>query len=194
MTFPPASKITVTGDLGSGKSATSRLLCERTGFDYVSTGRIQRQLAQELNLDTLEMNRRADVDPTIDQRIDGIFIDLGKDPNPYVVDSRLAWFFLPSSYKVYLQTPPDIAAQRIIKDSTRHSERYENPEEAIQKILARKQSENERFLKKYGADSANLHNFDIVIDTTRRKPDQVADLILKGMQALLAGLPFPRFL
>ena len=52
-------KITITGDLGSGKSAVSNLLCERTGYDYVSTGRIQRQLAQEMGIDTLEMNRRA---------------------------------------------------------------------------------------------------------------------------------------
>jgi cytidylate kinase len=194
MNLPPATKITVTGDLGSGKSAVSRLLCERTGFDYVSTGRIQRQLAQELGLDTLEMNRRADVDPTIDQRIDGIFVELGRDAHSYVVDSRLAWFFLPNSYKVYLQTTPEVAAQRIFRDATRNSERYESPEEAVQKILARKQSENERFLKKYGADCTNLHNFDIVITTTDRAPAEVADLVLQGLRRKLEEVPFPRFL
>ena len=77
----PGTKITLTGDLGSGKSVVSRILCERTGFEYISTGRVQRQLAQELGIDTLEMNRRADTDPTIDERIDGIFVALGKDPN-----------------------------------------------------------------------------------------------------------------
>lgn len=194
MQIPPATKITITGDLGSGKSAVSRILCENTGFDYVSTGRIQRQLAEELGLDTLEMNRRADTDPSIDQRIDGIFVDLGKDPHGYVVDSRMAWFFLPGSFKVYLQADVAVAAERILRDPHRKSEEYTSKEEAIRKILARKQSENDRFLLKYGADSTNLHNFDLVLNTTRRSPEQVAALILKGVQCKTEGVPFARFL
>ena len=193
MQIPPATKITITGDLGSGKSAVSRILCEKTGFDYVSTGRIQRQLAEELGLDTLEMNRRADTDPSIDQRIDGIFVDLGKDPNGYVVDSRMAWFFLPESFKVYLQADVHIAAARILSDPTRNSEQYTSLEEAVEKISARKQSENARFLKKYGADSTNLNNFDLVIDTAQRSPEQVADLILEVMAMKAEGRSFERF-
>ncbi len=194
MTIPASVKITITGDLGSGKSAVSKILCEKTGFEYVSTGRIQRQLAQELGLDTLEMNRRADTDPTIDQRIDGIFIDLGKNPDGYVVDSRMAWFFLPDSFRVYLQTDVAVAAERILNDPHRKSEGYETKEEAIGKILARKQSENDRFLAKYGADSTDLHNFDLVVDTTHRSPEQVAALILKGVLLKKEGVPFARFL
>ena len=194
MNIPPSTKITITGDLGSGKSAVSKILCEKTGFEYVSTGRIQRQLAQDLDLDTLEMNRRADTDPTIDQRIDGIFVDLGKDAKGYVVDSRMAWFFLPESFKVYLQADVAVAAERILNDPSRKSEEYETKEEAIRKILARKQSENARFLVKYGADSTNLHNFDLVLDTTNRSPEQVAALILKSVLWKNAGVPFSRFM
>lgn len=194
MMIPTDTKITITGDLGSGKSAVSRLLCDRTGFAYVSTGRIQRQLAEELGLDTLEMNRRADSDPSIDQRIDGIFVELGKDPAGYVVDSRMAWFFLPASFKVYLSIDVRIAAGRILSDPTRNSEQYTDLEEAVAKILARKRSENERFLKKYGADCANLANFDLVIDTSRRSVDEVAGLILKGVAMKQAGEPFPHTL
>ena len=186
-------KITITGDLGSGKSAVSVLLCAETGYEYVSTGQIQRQLAQEMGIDTLEMNRRADTDPTIDERIDGIFVDLGKDPNGYVVDSRMAWFFLPESFKVYLQANVHIAAARILSDPTRNSEQYTSLEEAVEKISARKQSENARFLKKYGADSTNLNNFDLVIDTAQRSPEQVADLILEVMKMKAEGVDFERF-
>ncbi len=187
------TKITLTGDLGSGKSAVSEILCATTGFDYFSTGRIQRQFAQEMGIDTLEMNRLADTDPTIDQRIDGIFIALGIDPHGYVVDSRLAWFFLPDSFKIYLQTEPKVAAARIMRDSNRRSERYQSEEEAIRKILARKESENARFLAKYGADCANLHNFDLVVDTNQRSQQEVARLILRGLEVHRMGVPFPRF-
>lgn len=187
-------KITITGDLGSGKSAVSVLLCAETGYEYVSTGQIQRQLAQEMGIDTLEMNRRADTDPTIDERIDGIFVDLGKLPQGYVVDSRMAWFFLPDSFKVYLKTAVEVSAARILNDPKRNSEQYRSLEEAIQKILARKQSENDRFLQKYGADCANLDNFDLVIDTTHRKPQAVADLILQGVAQKKAGQPLEKFI
>ena len=194
MHFPEGTTITITGDLGSGKSAVSRILCERAGFQYVSTGRIQRQLAEEMGVDTLEMNRLADTDPGIDEKIDSIFIALGNAPGNYVVDSRMAWFFLPASFRVYLQADVAVAAERILRDPHRKSEEYESKEEAIQKILARKQSENDRFLLKYGADSTNLHNFDLVLNTTRRSPEQVAALILKGVQCKAAGVPFARFL
>ena len=189
----PGTKITLTGDLGSGKSVVSRILCERTGFEYISTGRVQRQLAQELGIDTLEMNRRADTDPTIDERIDGIFVALGKDPKGYVIDSRMAWFFLPESFKVFLQTDVHIAVQRILNDPDRNSEQYHSPEEAAQKILARKASENARFLVKYGADCANLNNFDLVIDTAQRSQAAVADVIFEVLEAKFEGRPFERF-
>ncbi|MBL7796291.1 MAG: cytidylate kinase family protein [Saprospiraceae bacterium] len=181
MNFPPGTKITITGDLGSGKSAVSRILCARTGFQYVSTGRIQRQLAEKMGIDTLEMNRRADTDPSIDETIDGIFVALGKDPESYVVDSRMAWFFLPRSFKVFLRADVIVAAERILSDPGRNSEQYQSREEAIEKITARKASENARFLKKYGADCADMRNFDLVVDTTHRTPEEVGTIILDAL-------------
>ncbi|MCB0524734.1 MAG: cytidylate kinase family protein [Saprospiraceae bacterium] len=186
------SKITLTGDLGSGKSAVSKILCEKTGFEYISTGRIQRQLAQEMGVDTLEMNRLADTDPSIDERIDGIFISLNDDPKSYVIDSRMAWFFLPKSFKVYLQADVAVAAQRIIHDPARDSEVYGSQEEAVKKILARKASENARFLSKYGADCSNLDNFDIVINTTFRTREEVTNLVLKALYSHNEGIPFQK--
>jgi cytidylate kinase len=180
--IPPGTKITITGDLGSGKTATSKIICELTGMDYVSTGKIQRRLALEMGIDTLEMNRRADTDPSIDEKIDGIFVSLGQDPGSYVVDSRMAWFFLPKSFKVYLKTDVSIAAERILHDPTRNSEKYQSVEEAIQKITARKKSENDRFLLKYGADCTNMANFDLVIDTAELKLADVARKILAAFE------------
>lgn len=188
------NKITITGDLGSGKSAVSKILCTKTGFSYVSTGKIQRQLAAELGLDTLAMNLLADVDPSVDDRIDSVFISLGHDEIPYVVDSRLGWFFLPDSFKVYLTVSLDVAAERILQDASRQqTEQYEGRQEAIAKLRARKQSENQRFLTKYGADSTNLNNFDLVVDTTSRTPDAVAEIILQGFEAKQNGAAFDRF-
>ncbi|MBN8678582.1 MAG: cytidylate kinase family protein [Chitinophagales bacterium] len=193
LNIPSGTKITITGDLGSGKSVVSKILCERTGFEYISTGRVQRQLAQELGIDTLEMNRLADTDPTIDERIDGIFVALGKDPKGYIIDSRMAWFFLPNSFKIFLQTDVEVAVQRIMNDPNRDSEQYSSPTEAAQKILARKASENARFLAKYGADCANLNNFDLVINTANRTQAQVAEVIFEVLEGRQEGREMKRF-
>ena len=187
------NKITLTGDLGSGKSAVSSLLCEETGYQYLSTGRIQRQLAAEMGLDTLEMNRLADTDPTIDERIDGVFVSLNENPDGYVVDSRLAWFFIPGSLKVYLKVDTFVAAQRILNDPSRNSEQYSSVEEAVNKIKARKASENARFLSKYGADCTDMDQFDLVVDTTERTPEEVAALILEARDAKVAGKKISHF-
>jgi cytidylate kinase len=136
-----------------------------------------------MGMDTLELNRLADTDPSIDERIDSVFISLANDPKGYVVDSRMAWFFIPRSFKVYLQTDVRVAAQRIMNDPDRNREQYASEEEAVEKILARKSSENARFLNKYGADCADLNNFDLVIDTTSRTREEVAELILRAAGA-----------
>jgi CMP/dCMP kinase len=189
----PPMKISITGDLGSGKSRVSKLLCASTGFAYMSTGQIQRALAQELGLDTLEMNRLADTDPTIDDRIDSALMALNHSEGGVVIDSRLAWHFVPSSFKVFLKTELKESVRRIMADDDRNSENYTNAAEAAFKILARKESENIRFLDKYGADCANMDHFDIIVDTTDRTPEEVAQFILKSANKFVQGIPFPKY-
>lgn len=178
-------KISITGDLGSGKSAASKVLTERLGFEYLSTGKIQRAMAKRLGMTTLELNRHADVNPKIDEEIDSVFINLRNDGENYILDSRLAWHFVPNSFKVYLQVDVEIAAQRILKDVSRNSEKYKSEREAILKIVARKQSENERFLKIYNADCGDMDNFDLIIDTGDKTVEEVADLVEESLNHAL---------
>ncbi len=180
-------KISITGDLGSGKSTVAKIMEKGMPFEYLSTGKVQRKLALEMGLTTLELNRLADKDPSIDEKIDALFMEIIDDGFNYIVDSRLAWFFLPNSFKVYLQTDIHTAAERIMKDKSRKTESYETTLDAANKILARKKSENERFLKKYQADCANMSNYDLIIDTTDLSPTEVAKLMIAQLKAHLAG-------
>jgi cytidylate kinase len=59
--------------------------------------------------------------------------------------------------------------------------------------MARKASENNRFLEKYNANCSNLDNFDIIVDTTDRTPDEVAAIILKAAQRWIDGESFRKF-
>ena len=176
-------KITITGDLGSGKSVVSKLLQAQLGFEIYSTGKVQREIAARYGMSTLELNQYAENHPEIDKEIDSAFAQLNDRPEGLIVDSRLAWFFMPNSFRLYLRVPVEIAAQRIMGDPTRKGEQYASLEQAVADISARKQSENRRFLDKYNADCADMRNFDCVTDTNGRSPEAVAAEILAAFAA-----------
>ncbi|MDR2824320.1 MAG: (d)CMP kinase [Prevotellaceae bacterium] len=169
--------ITLTGDLGSGKSTVSAILCRQLNYSYIYTGKIQREIACRHSMTTLELNKYAETHPEIDAEIDATFKSLGDSTN-LVVDSRMAWFFIPNSFKIYLKTDLEVSATRIAGDSERKSEKYLSLQEAIADIVARKTSENKRYLELYGADCSNLANFDLVVDTSFITPEKAAEIIV----------------
>ncbi|MDR1865306.1 MAG: cytidylate kinase family protein [Bacteroidales bacterium] len=172
------SIISITGDLGSGKSTVSDVLCRRLNFGYVHTGEIQRRMAEKYGMTTTELNRYAETHPEIDEEIDATFKSLN-DADNLIVDSRMAWFFIPSSFKVFLKTDLAVAAARIIGDQKRKNEKYPSMEEAMRKITERKQSENKRYRELYGADCSDLNRFDLVMDTSVITPEEAAASIIE---------------
>ena len=172
-----AKIISITGDLGSGKSTVSTLLCKRLGYDHIHTGKIQREIAGRYNMTTLELNKYSDTHPEIDEEIDSTFKSLNESTN-LIADSRLAWFFIPKSFKVFLKTNLIISANRILDDNQRGKEKYSSREDAVNKIIARKASENKRYMEIYGASCSDLSNFNLIIDTSFIPPERVADIII----------------
>lgn len=175
-------KITITGDLGSGKSAVSAILEEKLGFERYSTGKVQRELALRYGMSTLELNEYAETHPEIDDEIDSVFKELNQAPQGLIVDSRMAWHFMPDSFKVFLMVPVEVAAQRIMSDSSRKREQYQSLDHAVRDLKARKESENRRFLDKYNADCTAPGNFDIAVNTAKLRPEQVAAMILAAFE------------
>jgi cytidylate kinase len=173
-----AKIISITGDLGSGKSTVSSILCERLRYDYIYTGEIQRRIAAKYSMTTTELNKYSETHPEIDREIDSTFKSLNDSEN-LVVDSRLAWFFIPASFKVFLKTNLLVSAERIAGDTKRKSESYASKEEAAYHIIARKTSENRRYNDLYGADCSDLNNFDLIVDTSFIEPEKVAEVILE---------------
>jgi cytidylate kinase len=176
--------ITITGDLGSGKSTVSNLLCEKLEYDYICIGKIQREIADRYSMTTLELNKYAETHPEIDAEIDSTFKFLS-NASHIVVDSRMAWFFIPDSFKVFLKTDVAVAAERISTDRQRKNEKYTSQEEAVKNIIARKTSENRRYLELYGADSSEFSSFDLLTDTSHITPEQVAETIIREYESWL---------
>jgi cytidylate kinase len=187
-----SNKITITGDLGSGKSSVGKLLAPKLNFKLTSVGMIQREIATRYGLSTLELNRLSELNPDIDKEIDAVYESIQRSLDGYIIDARLAWHFVPFSLKIYLQTDSEIAAKRIFSDETRRNEKYSDISQALADLKARKESENRRFLREYGIDCSDLDNFDILIDTSYSPPEVIADLIVYLYKRYEQGLANPK--
>lgn len=177
------SIMTITGDLGSGKSTVARKICELTGMNYFSTGTIQRQIAAERGIDTLQLNKDCKNDKSVDDLIDNRLRAMNTDGTDHIViDSRLAWFFVKSAFKIYITCSPEVAAQRVSADKVRTNEPGGSRQEILDHLLERQKEENERFKLFYGADCHSLDNFDFVIDSSHSTVEEIAAAILKAFE------------
>lgn len=176
--------ISIAGDLGSGKSSVAKKICEKLGFDYFSTGSIQRKLAEEKGMDTLELNRFSETTREIDDYIDSFLKNINQSKKNHVLDSRLAWHFVDQSFKIYLTVLPEIAASRVLSDTERKNEPGANTvKDRKRTLLERKESENRRFKNMYHVDCLDFNNYDRVIDTSYVSIDEVVDFILCSIES-----------
>ena len=143
--------ITITGDLGSGKSTVAKALCQMLNFKYFSTGGIQRQIGKDQGMNTLELNYFAEKNLDIDKYIDDFVIRLNDEEESFAIDSRMAWHFIRNSFKIYLTVNPIVAAKRVMADCHRDSEQVmEDVYEKSLNLLERRAAEdNPWFVKKY---------------------------------------------
>lgn len=182
--------ITLTGNLGSGKSTISRLLEEQYGYEVFSTGKVIRRIAAEHNVDVLEMNRMMEADHQYDHMIDDTTARISKE-NPdkdMLFDSRLAWNFVEKSFKVFLSASLDVAARRVMQDEKRGEvEVYKSLEEAKQKLSDRMITEDRRYRDIYGIEYLNSANYNLVLDSTECSPDVLARILIEEAKAYEAA-------
>jgi len=171
--------ITITGDLGSGKSSVAKMLCEKLNFKYFSTGNVQRELSKKQGLDTLQMNYLAEKNAEIDKYIDDLTKNINTENKNYILDSRMAWFFIEKSFKIYLTVKVEVAAARVMADKERNSEPSAHDlQEKIDNLNERKIAERKRFNKKYDVDYLDLNNYDLVLDTSFKTIEEVVEIII----------------
>lgn len=172
--------ITITGDLGSGKSSVAKSLCEMLNYRYFSTGGIQRQIGKESGMNTLELNYFAEKNLDIDKYIDDFVIRLNDEEDSFAIDSRMAWHFIRNSFKVYLTVNPIVAAKRVMADDQRDSEQVmADIYEKSLNLLERRAAEDKRFKAIYGVDCGDLNNYNLVVDTTHSSIEELSKLIIE---------------
>ncbi|NOT11175.1 MAG: AAA family ATPase [Methylococcaceae bacterium] len=169
--------IAMSGDIGSGKSSVAAALKELTAFDVISTGKIQRTIAERRGVTTLELNKISQTDRSIDDEIDSYVIEIGKTSNELIIDSRLAWHFIPSAFKVFLSVNAKIGAERVF-NASRKDENNPSLAATLENNLKRQEFEDNRFLDLYSVKFRDHKNYDLVIDTSFEAPEDVAKQIV----------------
>ena len=176
--------ISITGRLGSGKSTICGIMKERYGFDIFSTGTINREFARSLGITTLELNERLKENPGLDKEIDGTVtrLSIEKKDEKLIFDSRMAWHFAKDTFKIFLTIDPMEAARRVMKNQRGAEEHYETVEDACEGLIKRGNVERERFIQIYGVDYFDNNNFDLIVDTTVRTPDEIVNIIMENYE------------
>ena len=174
--------ISISGELGSGKTSVAHQIAAATGQRVVSGGDIHRAFATSHGISTVELNLLAETDPEIDDKIDGEWLRLAETDEPLIFDSRLAWHFAPQTFSIHLIVDSQVAANRLFAGRSSPVEKYADEADAAAGVFARQESEQRRFLEKYGVDTWRLANYDLVVDTSRADVATVTALILDRLR------------
>ena len=175
-------KISLAGDLGSGKSTVSDILIRELGAEYYSTGAIVRSIANKRGMTVVELNKYMETHPEIDHEIDDGLKALGEMDKFLIIDSRMAWYFTPDTFKVYLSCDIETSAARIM-GANRQGEHAASFEATVADTRARRESEKKRYMEQYGQDIKDLTNYSLIVDTSHATPDEVAGAIIEGFEA-----------
>ncbi len=170
--------ISLSGDLASGKGTVSNILTTNLNYGIYRNGEYFRKLAKEMGMDVTSFNVYVKEHPEIDRQIENSAAEYAKQNDNFVIDARLGWYAVPESFKVYLKVDLEISAQRAFYDEKRKStEKFNTVEEQKQDIIRRYNYENERYWNLYQIRKNDMSNYDLVIDTTDKTPEEVAKII-----------------
>ena len=132
-------------------------------------------------MDTCQFNKFIEGKPEFDKVFDDYQSAYENKEGGFIMDSRLGFFFVPSTFSFYLSADPRVAAERIVA-AQRSNERYKDVEDAIRRINERRTSERLRFKDFYGVDILDMSNYDCVIDTTNLTVDEVAEKMVEAFE------------
>lgn len=169
--------VTVSGPPGSGTSTAARLIADRLGVPFVSTGGIFRRMAKEHGMTLEAFGDHVDDHPEIDRELDDRQRRRAEEGD-VVLEGRLSGLMtndLPGALNVYLRCPAEERARRV----ARREDLTE--EEAFEAVWTREGQEKARYLRVYGVDPDDTDAYDLVLDSGKLTAEEIADEVLEAL-------------
>lgn len=184
--------ISISGVPGSGKTSVAKILADKLGMKFYSMGDLRGKMAVERGITIDELNKIGEEDKTTDTTVDEYQKELGQKEDNFIVEGRLSWHFIPTSFKIFLDCDPMEAAKRIYTakrgspGKTRVDEvAYASIEDAKAVLDTRIASDAIRYKKHYGIDYRDPAHYDLTLDTTGLKSaEETADRLLSELTRL----------
>ena len=132
------------------------------------------------------MNISAEVQRDIDLKVDNLLQEMYRTEEKLAIDSRMAWHWMPESFKVFLVLDSDTAARRIfthLQKGGRTGEDATSVDEVRNSIDRRFASEQKRYAGLYRVNPTDPSNFDIVINTKYNNLETVSGMLLAAYRA-----------
>lgn len=176
--------ITIAGKPGSGKSTTAKGMAQTLGYKRFSSGDFFRAIGKERGIDVFQTNLIAESESTIDELVDQKLRDLGASSDNMIIDSRMAWHWMPYSFRVYLDLDIAVAATRIF--TTLEQERLDaehipdTAQEYAVQLQQRLDSEAKRYKHLYQVNPYDVTNYDLTVNTGQNTTQEVQDIILEA--------------
>jgi cytidylate kinase len=173
--------ITIGGLPGSGKSTIADNVANELSWDRFSSGDFTREIAHERGITLSKLLEQAEDNPEIDRAIDAKNRNL-VNAEDIVIDSRLAFHFIPDSFAVYLVVSLDEGARRIHEDNRetrlKSGENLSEIEETKNQMKERIAGEKRRYKKLYDVDHTDHGNYDLVINTTDKGIEEITKKVI----------------
>ena len=168
----------------SGKWTVWKILAEKLGYEIISIWDMKRKLAAEMGINIIEFNKMWD-DPEKSAEFDLKYEEYQKSlklTDKIILDSRLWFYAQPNAFKILLDVDEEEAGKRIF-NANRETDKNSTKKAAIAEVKDRNSSDAERYKKLYNVDLWDYNNYNLVIDTTERTPEEALQIILDEFQA-----------
>lgn len=173
--------LTISGLHGTGKSTIGKLLSQKLGLKYYSTGQAFRDLAKDMNFTLEEFTDYVEKNPDIDRKLDDKIMGIALKDN-VVIDSQLSAYNLESiaDFKILLTCSLKIRVNRMVE---RDNSMYDDK---LKETTIREKSELARFNKLYNIDLNNQLKieeiYDLIIDTAESTIEEILELIFSALK------------
>jgi cytidylate kinase len=159
-------------------------LADKLGYTIVSIGDMKRKLAAEMGLNIYEFNKLGDA-PEKAQEFDLKYEEYQKGfqlTDNSILDSRLGFYAQPEAFKILLDVDEAVASQRIF-DARRETDKFSSISEALQEVKQRNLNDQQRYKKLYNVDVRDYKHYTLVIDTSKRTPAEILEIVLQEFAA-----------
>jgi CMP/dCMP kinase len=173
------SLVAVAGLPGTGTTTLCRLLSARIGQPHVYAGQLFRDMAKEHGMSVTEFGDYAEAHPEVDTELDKRMIEVARKGGVVLEGRMVAWHIRQAhapALKVLLEAPEEVRARRVAD-----REGAKDWRAVLTENRHREASEAKRYREIYGFDPNDPRHYDVVIDSSTRTPDEIANAVMAHM-------------